>query len=111
MKLRHDVEKTIRDNDILGDWVQARQNIRQAKYQVNASKRAAKVAGELSKYTIKHSYGQLNKSYNFIRGRGYTRTPREFSWEGKLSKKMKQCQKATGTFKVWEGIKTYRKSL
>ena len=80
MKLRHDVEKTIRDNDILGDWVQARQNIRQFKYQVNASKRAAKVAGKLSKYTIKHSYGQLNKSYNFIRGRGYTRTPKEFSW-------------------------------
>ena len=40
MKLRHDVEKTIRDNEILGDWVHARQNIRQFKYQVNASKRA-----------------------------------------------------------------------
>ena len=59
MKVRHDVEKTVRDNEILGDWVQARQNIRQFKYQVNASKRAAKVAGKLSKYTIKHSYGCL----------------------------------------------------
>ena len=87
------LRRQFRDNDILGDWVQARQNIRQFKYQVNASKRAAKVAGKLSKYTIKHSYGQLNKSYNFIRGRGYTRTPKEFSWEGKLSKKMKHAKK------------------
>lgn len=105
MKLRHDVEKTIRDNDILGDWVQARQNIRQAKYQVNASKRAAKVAGKLSKYTIKHSYGQLNKSYNFIRGRGYTRTPREFSWEGKLSKKMKHAKKRLARSKFGKASK------
>ena len=105
MKLRHDVEKTIRDNDILGDWVQARQNIRQFKYQVNASKRAAKVAGKLSKYTIKHSYGQLNKSYNFIRGRGYTRTPREFSWEGKLSKKMKHAKKRLARSKFGKASK------
>ena len=27
------------------------------------------------------------------------------------SAKNETCQKATGTFKVWEGIKTYRKSL
>lgn len=87
MKVRHDVEKTVRDNEILGDWVQARQNIRQFKYQVNASKRALNAVGKLSKYSINHSYGQLNRSYNFIRGRGYTRTPKEFSWEGKLSKK------------------------
>ena len=105
MKLRHDVEKTIRDNDILGDWVQTRQNIRQFKYQVNASKRAAKVAGKLSKYTIKHSYGQLNKSYNFIRGRGYTRTPREFSWEGKLSKKMKHAKKRLARSKFGKASK------
>lgn len=111
LKVRHDVEKTVRDNEILGDWVQARQNIRQFKYQVNASKRALNAVGKLSKYSINHSYGQLNRSYNFIRGRGYTRTPKEFSWEGKLSKKNETCQKATGTFKVWEGIKTYRKSL
>ena len=96
MKARHDVEKTVRDNEILGDWVQARQNIRQFKYQVNTSKRALNAVGKLSKYSIKHSYGQLNKSYNFIRGRGYTRTPKEFSWEGKLSKKMKHAKKRLG---------------
>ena len=46
MKARHDVEKTVRDNEILGDWVQARQNIRQFKYQVNASKRALNAVGK-----------------------------------------------------------------
>ena len=49
MKVRHYVEKTVRDNEILGDWVQARQNIRQFKYQVNASKRALNAVGKLSK--------------------------------------------------------------
>lgn len=48
MKLRHDVEKTIRDNEILGDWVQARQNIRQFKYpMINASKKALNATGKL----------------------------------------------------------------
>ena len=111
MKVRHDVEKTVRDNEILGDWVQARQNIRQFKYQVSASKRALNAVGKLSKYSINHSYGQLNRSYNFIRGRGYTRTPKEFSWEGKLSKKMKHAKKRLGRSKFGKASKRTGKVL
>ena len=98
MKIRQDTERTMRDNDILGDWVKARQDIRQFHYQKNASKRALKAGGKLVKYTIKYSYGQVNRAYNFTRGRGYTRTPEEFSWEGKLTQKMRQMrQRATNT--------------
>lgn len=92
MKIRQDTERVMRDNDILGDWVKARQDIRQFHYQKNASKRALKAGGNLAKYAIKHSYGQVNRAYNFTRGRGFTRTPKEFSWEGKLTKKLRQMK-------------------
>ncbi|WP_409373733.1 phage tail tip lysozyme [Streptococcus suis] len=92
MKVRQDTEKTLRDNDILGDWVQTRKNIRQFHYQKNASKRALNAGGKLGKYTIKHSYGQLNRAYNFTRGRGFTRTPKELSWESKLTRKFRAAR-------------------
>lgn len=92
MKVRQDTEKMLRDNDILDDWVQARQDIRQLHYQKNASKRALTTGGKLGKYTIKHSYGQLNRAYNHVRGRGFTRTPKEFSWEGKLTRKLRSAR-------------------
>ncbi|WP_162011940.1 phage tail tip lysozyme [Streptococcus sp. S784/96/1] len=100
MKVRQDTEKALRDNDILGDWVKARQDIRQFHYQKKASKRALNAGGKLGKYTIKHSYGQLNRAYNFTRGRGFTRTPKEFSWEGKLTKKMRQMKRRVAQTKV-----------
>lgn len=92
MKVRQDIERSMQDNDILGDWVKARQDIRQFHYQKNASKRALEAGGKLAKYSIKHSYGQLNRTYNFTRGRGFTRTPKEFSWEGKLIRKLRAAR-------------------
>lgn len=92
MKTRQDAERVMRDNDLLDDWVKARQGIRQFHYQKNASKRALKAGGKLSQYTIKHGYGQVNRAYNFVRGRGYTRTPKEFSWEGQLTQKLRQTK-------------------
>lgn len=100
MKVRQDTERVMRDNDILGDAIKARQDIRQFHYQKNASKRALKAGGKLAKYAIKHSYSQLNRSYNFTRGRGFTRTPKEFSWEGKLTKKMRQAKRRLARSKV-----------
>lgn len=100
MKVRQDTERTLQDNDILGDWVKARQDIRQFHYQKNASKRALRAGRKLSKYTIKHSYGQVNRAYNFTRGRGFTRTPKAFSWEGKLTKKMRQMKQRVANTKA-----------
>ncbi|MCY7179030.1 phage tail tip lysozyme [Streptococcus gallolyticus subsp. gallolyticus] len=105
MKVRQNAEQTVRDNDILGDLVKARQDIRQFHYQKNASKHALKAGGKLAKYTIKHSYGQLNRTYNFIRGRGYTRTPEEFSWEGKLTRKVRQVRQRVAQTKVGRAAK------
>lgn len=105
MKARQDIERTMRDNDILGDWVKARQDIRQFHYQKNASKRALNAGGKLAKYSIKHSYGQLNRAYNFTRGRGFTRTPKEFSWEGKLTKKMRQMRQRAAQTRAGRVVK------
>lgn len=111
MKVRQDVEQTMRDNDILGDWVKARQDIRQLRYQKNASKRALQAGGKLAKYSLKHSYGQVNRAYNFTRGRGFTRTPKEFSWEGKLTKKMRQAKRRVAQSKAGKAAKGTGKFL
>lgn len=100
MKVQQDVEQTVQDNDILGDWVKARQDIRQFHYQKSASKRALRAGEKLAKYSIKHSYGQLNRAYNFTRGRGFTRTPKEFSWEGRLTRKVRQVRQRVAQTKA-----------
>ncbi len=75
------------NNDILGDWVQARQNIRQFKYQVNASKKSCKKLRE-SYLSILVSIVMVSLIKAIIlSGRGYTRTPKEFSWEGETQQK------------------------
>lgn len=104
-KTRRDVEQSLRDNDILGDWVKARQDIRQLRFQKEGTKRALKAGKSLSKYTIKHGYGQVNRTYNFIRGRGYTRTPKDFSWEGKLSKRLSQTRYLVAQSRVGKATK------
>ncbi|BBN22471.1 hypothetical protein SAGCMC97051_11080 [Streptococcus agalactiae] len=111
MKVRHDVERSMGDNDILGDWVKARQDIRQFQYQKNASKRAARAGGKLAKYSIKHSYGQINRAYNFTRGNGFTRTPKEFSWEGKLTKKIQQVRQRAALIKAGRVAKGTSKTV
>lgn len=110
-KLRQDTEGAMRDNDILGDWVKARQDIRQLHYQQAASKRAMEAAKELSKYAIKHSYGVANRSYNYVRGRGFTRTPKEYSWEGKLSKRMRQAKNRFARSKAGKAARGTGKAL
>lgn len=111
MKIRHGVERSMGDNDILGDWVKARQDIRQFQYQKNASKRAARAGEKLAKYSIKHSYGQVNRAYNFTRGRGFTRTPKEFSWEGKLTKKIRQVRQRAALTKAGRVAKGTSKAV
>lgn len=104
-RTRRDVEQSVRDNDILGDWVKARQNIRQLRFQKEGTKRALESSKNLSKYTIKHGYGQVNRAYNFIRGRGYTRTPKDFSWEGKLSTQLSQTRQKVAQSKAGKAVK------
>ena len=111
MKVRQDTEKALRDNDVLGDWVKARQDIRQFHYQKSASKRALEAGGKLAKYSIKHSYGQLNRAYNFTRGRGFTRTPKEFSWEGKLTRKIRAAKQKVARSRAGRVAKGTGKAL
>lgn len=111
MKVRQETEKALRDNDILGDWIKARQDIRQFHYQKNASKRALKAGGRLAKYSIKHSYSQLNRAYNFTRGRGFTRTPKEFSWEGKLTRKIRAARQKVARSRAGRVAKGTGKAL
>ena len=91
-KLRQDAERLVRDNDILGDWASTRQTIRQAQYQKEGTKRTVKILGKAGKFAISQNYSTVNRTYNFVRGNGFTRTPKELSWEGKLSQKLRQAR-------------------
>lgn len=93
---RSQAEQAWEDNDTLDDIAQSRQKIRQVKNDVQTAKR-------LSRYTIKTSskavkagtkgtYGIANRTYNLVRGRGFTRTATANRWEVKLKQKLKQMR-------------------
>ena len=58
-KIRQDGERMVQDNDILGDWVSARQNIRQVHYQQEGTKQTVKILGKAGKFAISQNYSTV----------------------------------------------------
>ncbi|HFU4502071.1 TPA: phage tail tip lysozyme [Streptococcus suis] len=87
--VRTNVEDAALQDDNLGAVVDARRNIRNFHYQKETAKQAGKAGYNLGKWTISRSYGLSNRGYNFVRGKGFTRTPHAESWQGKLAVRMR----------------------
>lgn len=82
-------ESAVSDHEMLSDIAQARQRIRRSKASFHQAKRIGRYAGKLTLNTGKKSYGLSNRAYNFVRGRGFTRTALGDRWEVKLAKKLR----------------------
>lgn len=87
--VRSNIEDAALQDDNLGAVVDARRKIRNFHYQKAATKQAGKAGYNLGKWTISRSYGLTNRGYNFVRGKGFTRTPQAESWQGKLAVRMR----------------------
>src|SRR5574340_268585 len=83
------LDGTLQEDETLSEIASGRQKVRQAQSTIAQSKQSARYAKNIGKWSISKGYGTLNRGYNFARGRGFTRTPQDFSWQGKLAKKYK----------------------
>lgn len=104
--VRSNLENAASQDETLGAVAEGRRKIRNFHYQKDSAKSAVKAGGNLGKWTIQKSYGLTNRGYNFVRGRGFTRTPFQESWQGKLAKRYRNFTvrfKASKTGKVTRG--------
>ena len=109
--VRSTVEDASLQDDNLGAVVDGRRKIRNYHYQKDSAKNAAKTAGKLGKWGIARSYGITNRGYNFVRGRGFTRTPLAESWQGKAAKRIRNFKNRVKYSKAGKATRGTAKGL
>lgn len=96
-------------DDTLSDIARAKYRYQDIQIQGKRIKTIGKYSGKLGQGMVKSSYSLGNRVYNKAKGRGFTRTPREFSWEGKLSRRIQAYKKRLATSKTGKVAKKARK--
>lgn len=99
------VDSAFQDNDILEDIASTRQNIRRTHAEVRQVKRMESYTVKIGKGAVKGGYGAANRTYNLVRGRGFTRTPTANRWETKVKNKYQKIRARMRQSKVGKGAK------
>jgi len=81
------VDGAFQDNDYLEDVASARQNIRRAHVEVRQAKKIGKYSIKIASNSVRNAYASGNRTYNLVRGKGFTRTPVKARWETKVKNK------------------------
>ncbi|HEY0221629.1 MAG TPA: phage tail tip lysozyme [Lactovum miscens] len=111
------MNKTFGGEDILQEGMRQHGNYRQAKMHYRIAKSFTKHSVKFVSSGGRHSYGAVNRSYNYIRGRGFVRTPEEFKGNGRkqLAKNLRNAQMrfkaARESKKAEEGLSYFRALL
>ena len=100
---------TAHQDDTLSDIARAKYRYQDIQIQGKRIKTIGKYSGKLGQGMVKSSYSLGNRVYNKAKGRGFTRTPREFSWEGKLSRRIQDYKKRLAASKTGKAAKKARK--
>ncbi|WP_455167320.1 phage tail tip lysozyme [Streptococcus sp.] len=100
---------TAHQDDTLSDIARTKNQYQDIQIQGKRIKTIGKYSGKLGQGVVKSSYGLGNRFYNKAKGRGFTRTPREFSWEGKLSRQIQAYRKRLAASKTGNAAKKARK--
>lgn len=96
-------------DDTLSDIARAKYRYQDIQIQGKRIKTIGKYSGKLGQGMVKSSYSLGNRFYNKAKGRGFTRTPREFSWEGRLSRRIQDYKKRLAASKTGKAAKKARK--
>lgn len=86
------VDTSFQDNDTLEDVASARQKIRRTHVQVNQAKKIGKYSVNIASGATKGIYSGGNRTYNLVRGKGFTRTPVSSRWETKAKNKYQRLR-------------------
>ena len=96
-------------DDTLSDLARAKYRYQDIQIQGKRTKTIGKYSGKIGQGVVKSSYSLGNRFYNKAKGRGFTRTPREFSWEGRLSRRIQDYKKRLAASKAGKAAKKARK--
>ncbi|HFI0539405.1 TPA: phage tail tip lysozyme [Streptococcus suis] len=80
------------EGGVLADLEASRKKFKESERTANGVKKVASISKDGSKWILNRSYGLGNRTYNFMRGRGFTRTPNEFAWYGKFRKQLRNIR-------------------
>lgn len=97
-------------DDTLSDIARAKYQYQDVQIQGRRVKTIGKYSGKLGQGTVRSSYSLGNRLYNKARGRGFTRTPKEFSWEGRLARRIQAYKKRLAGSKIGKAGKKARKA-
>lgn len=100
---------TAHQDDTLSDIARTKNQYQDIQIQGKRIKTIGKYSGKLGQGVVKSSYSLGNRFYNKANGRGFTRTPREFSWEGKLSRQIQAYRNRLAASKTGKATKKARK--
>ena len=100
---------TAHQDDTLSDIARTKKQYQDIQIQGKRIKTIGKYSGKLGQGVVKSSYSLGNRFYNKANGRGFTRTPREFSWEGKLSRQIQAYRNRLAASKTGKTAKKARK--
>lgn len=96
-------------DDTLSDLARAKYRYQDIQIQGKRIKTIGKYSGKIGHVVVRSSYSLGNRFYNKAKGRGFTQTPREFSWEGKLSRRIQDYKKRLAASKTGKAAKKARK--
>lgn len=96
----HFVDSAFQDNDVLEDVASARQTIRRTHAEVRQAKKLGNYTVKIGKGATRDVYGAGNRTYNLVRGRGFTRTPVANRWETKVTNKYHRLRARLRTSKA-----------
>lgn len=97
-------------DDTLSDIARAKHQYQDIQIQSRRVKTIGKYSNKLVQETVKSSYSLGNRLYNKTRGRGFTRTPKEFSWEGRLARRIQAYKKRLAGSKTGKAARKARKA-
>lgn len=100
---------TAHQDDTLSDIARTKNQYQDIQIQGKRIKTIGKYSGKLGQGVVKSSYSLGNRFYNKANGRGFTRTPKEFSWEGKLSRQIQAYRNHLAASKTGKATKKARK--
>lgn len=97
-------ESAFQDNDVLEDVASSRQTIKRTHAELRQAKKIGRYAINIGKGAGTGAYNVTNRSYNLIKGRGFTRTAANDRWETKFKNKYQRARAKLTNSKIGKGV-------
>ena len=104
-------EAALQDNDALDSFVDARQKIRGTHASIQQAKNIGRLSKQIGTGFVRGPYSIANRSYNLVRGRGFTRTLVSDRWEIKAAKRLRAFHQRLKYSKVGKTVRGTGKVL